>query len=382
MAEITRTALFGKLNPLAYKADRRRHRVLQAARQPVRRAAALAAPDPATRRTPTCTASSSTTASTPSALASRPDGVRSTACRAARSSITDLSSFVENAVERGWVYGSLMFGDTQVRTGYLLVGMLKTPSLRNALLAISQAVRTRQARRPADNFATLLARLARSRASAPATAAAAPAQPGEASGAIAPAAMGKQEALKRFTVDLTERARNGEIDPIVGPRRRDPPDRRHPDAPAPEQPDPHRRGRRRQDRGGRRLRAAHRARRRAAAAEGRGAARARHRPAAGRRQHEGRVREPPALRSSTRCRRRQADHPVHRRGAHADRRRRRGRHRRRGQPAQAGAGARQAAHHRRHHLGRVQEAHREGPGADAALPGRAGRRAERGEGRS
>ncbi len=28
--------------------------------------------------------------------------------------------------------------------------------------------------------------------------------------------MGKQEALRQFTVDLTERARNGEIDPIVG----------------------------------------------------------------------------------------------------------------------------------------------------------------------
>ena len=33
---------------------------------------------------------------------------------------------------------------------------------------------------------------------------------------MAPAQMGKQEALKRFTVDLTERARKGEIDPIVG----------------------------------------------------------------------------------------------------------------------------------------------------------------------
>src|SRR2546430_15633801 len=28
--------------------------------------------------------------------------------------------------------------------------------------------------------------------------------------------MQKQEALKRFSVDLTERARNGEIDPVVG----------------------------------------------------------------------------------------------------------------------------------------------------------------------
>ncbi len=33
---------------------------------------------------------------------------------------------------------------------------------------------------------------------------------------MAPAAMGKQEALKRFTVDLTEQARSGKIDPIVG----------------------------------------------------------------------------------------------------------------------------------------------------------------------
>src|SRR3546814_12605561 len=33
---------------------------------------------------------------------------------------------------------------------------------------------------------------------------------------MAPAQMGKQEALKQFTVDLTEQARKGEIDPIVG----------------------------------------------------------------------------------------------------------------------------------------------------------------------
>src|SRR3546814_19502626 len=32
---------------------------------------------------------------------------------------------------------------------------------------------------------------------------------------MAPAQMGKQEALKQFTVDLTEQARKGEIDPIV-----------------------------------------------------------------------------------------------------------------------------------------------------------------------
>jgi type VI secretion system protein VasG len=40
--------------------------------------------------------------------------------------------------------------------------------------------------------------------------------PGESSGAMPPAAMGKQEALRKFSVDLTERARSGEMDPIVG----------------------------------------------------------------------------------------------------------------------------------------------------------------------
>ena len=53
-------------------------------------------------------------------------------------SISDLSTHVENAVERGWVYSTLMFGDVRVRTGHLMVGMLKTPSLRNALMAISR----------------------------------------------------------------------------------------------------------------------------------------------------------------------------------------------------------------------------------------------------
>ncbi len=42
------------------------------------------------------------------------------------------------------------------------------------------------------------------------------AEPGEASGAMAPAQLGKQEALKRFTADLTARAREGKMDPITG----------------------------------------------------------------------------------------------------------------------------------------------------------------------
>ena len=54
-----------------------------------------------------------------------------------------------------------------------------------------------------------------------------------------------------------------------------------------------------------------------------------------------------------------------------------GRPERRGQPAEAGAGARRTAHHRRHHLVRIQEVFREGPRAGAALPGGEGGRAHR-----
>ena len=46
------------------------------------------------------------------------------------------------------------------------------------------------------------------------------------------------------------------------------------------------------------------------------------------------------------------------------------------QHAQADAGARRAAHHRRDHARRVPQAHREGRGARAALPAGAGRRAD------
>jgi type VI secretion system protein VasG len=135
-------------------------------------------------------------------------------------SVTDLSSQLEEAVERAWVYGTLMFGESQVRSGHLVVGMLKTTSLRNALYGMSKQFERVKLEHLTDNFAKLLGASPESQMSATdgymGNGAAGAAAPGEASGAIAPAAMGKQEALKKFTVDLTEQARSGKMDPIVG----------------------------------------------------------------------------------------------------------------------------------------------------------------------
>ena len=63
-------------------------------------------------------------------------------------------------------------------------------------------------------------------------------------------------------------------------------------------------------------------------------------------------------------------HPVHRRDAHADRRRQGRRRHGRLQPAEAGAGARRTALHRRHHARRIQETRREGCSACRAASSR------------
>jgi type VI secretion system protein VasG len=128
-------------------------------------------------------------------------------------SISDLSSHLENAVERGWVYATLMFGESRVRTGHLAIGILKTPSLRNALVAISRQFEALKTDALTDDFARIVKG---SPEDALAAAESSTAAPGEASGAMAPAQLGKQEALKRYATDLTDRARKGQIDPVSG----------------------------------------------------------------------------------------------------------------------------------------------------------------------
>ncbi len=132
-------------------------------------------------------------------------------------SISDISDNITNAVERGWVYGSLMFGDSAVRSGYVLLGMLKTSFLRNALFAISRQFEKVKPDDLSDTLAKIVAGSPEDgQGASDGSSAGSGGSPGEASGAIAPAAMGKQEALKKFTTDLTEQARGDKMDPIVG----------------------------------------------------------------------------------------------------------------------------------------------------------------------
>ncbi|GAA6178436.1 type VI secretion system ATPase TssH [Sulfitobacter pacificus] len=133
------------------------------------------------------------------------------------SAISDLSDHLMDAMERGWVFGSLLFSSSNVRTGHLLLGMLKTPALRNILSSISPELAKIKHDDLAENFHEATDGSPEERMGAQdGSTTGGGAVPGEASDAMSPAQMGKGEALQQYCTDLTEQARNGEIDPIVG----------------------------------------------------------------------------------------------------------------------------------------------------------------------
>jgi len=134
-------------------------------------------------------------------------------------SIHDFSDHIEDSVKNGWLYGTLMFGQAQVRTGYLVIGMLQTKHLYNALIAISRQFDRIKLDDLSENFGQICGASKEAALGAQdgsGLAAGVGGQPGTDSGAMAPAAMGKGEALKKFCIDLTARAKEGGMDPVSG----------------------------------------------------------------------------------------------------------------------------------------------------------------------
>src|SRR5580765_4543467 len=215
MSEISRAALFGKLNSLGYKAIEAAtvfcklrgnphvemahwlFQILQSQDSDFHRIVRHYEVDPA-RLAADLTRS----------LDALPRGA---------TSISDFSPHIDDAVERGWVYGTLLYKEGAVRTGHLLVGMLKTNGLRNMLYAISPEFKKLKSEALAEDFARITSKSPEENLAAKdGSQVGGGAAPGEASGAMAPAQMGKQEALKKFAVDLTARAREGKLDPVLG----------------------------------------------------------------------------------------------------------------------------------------------------------------------
>jgi type VI secretion system protein VasG len=215
MAEINRTALFGKLNSLAYKSVESAtvlckmrgnpyvelthwlHMVLQLQDSDLHHIVRHYHLNP-----------SRLAADMTSSLDSLPRGA---------TSISDFSPHLEEAVERAWVYSTLLFGDFQVRTGHMVIALLKAAGLKAILPSISSEFTKIKHEDLSDNFADVVGGSPEQGLSAQDGAQVGGAgATGEAGAAVAPAVMGKQEALARFSVDLTETARKGLLDPILG----------------------------------------------------------------------------------------------------------------------------------------------------------------------
>ena len=214
MSEISRTALFGKLNALGYKAIEGATIFCKMRGNPFVElehwfAQLLQTPDSDLHKIvqhygldASVLAKDMTTA-----LDRLPRGA---------TAISDFSPHIENAIERAWTYATLQFGEAQVRTGYLILGMLKTQSLRSPLLGMSKQFERIKPEDLAENFAKVCDSSPEAQMRAQDGTGMGSGTPGEDSGAMAPAAMGKGDALKKFAVDLTEKAKKGEMDPITG----------------------------------------------------------------------------------------------------------------------------------------------------------------------
>src|ERR1700733_6405243 len=124
-----------------------------------------------------------------------------------------ISNSVADALDRGWHYATLLFGETQIRTGHLLVGILKSVELRRALIGVSQEF----AKLPADEVAAGQGAIwaGSDEGNLRPMDGSGVAAAGTESATAAPGAKGTT-ALDRFSQDLTAKAKAGEMDPVLG----------------------------------------------------------------------------------------------------------------------------------------------------------------------
>jgi type VI secretion system protein VasG len=123
-----------------------------------------------------------------------------------------VSNTVMDTLDRGWHYATLFFGETQIRTGHVLVGALQSRELDRALKNISSEFNKMSVDVLTSDYRKIWAG-SEEETLRP--------MDGSGLGTAAGAAPGTNGAkgttpLDRFSQDLTAKARSGEMDPILG----------------------------------------------------------------------------------------------------------------------------------------------------------------------
>ena len=118
-----------------------------------------------------------------------------------------LSQYVTDAVREAWLLGSIEFGAARTRSGHVLMAMLADRSLSQLLSRISPSLKDISVEKLKKDFRDIAS------------------ESGEAHTPLAAAASGEAPAAKvggdtpsldQYTIDLTAKARDGKIDPVLG----------------------------------------------------------------------------------------------------------------------------------------------------------------------
>jgi type VI secretion system protein VasG len=135
------------------------------------------------------------------------------ALRAGQTEMPEVSDQVQEVLDSGWYYATLFFGETQIRTGHLLVGAFKKSPLRRALTNLSSEFNKINVDTLAAEHRAIWRNSDEENL-----------RPMDGSGLRAAGTPGAETAagsrgttaLDRFSKDLTAKAAAGEMDPILG----------------------------------------------------------------------------------------------------------------------------------------------------------------------
>ena len=124
-----------------------------------------------------------------------------------------LSPRIPQMIKEAWLVASLDFQVSAIRSGHVIIALLSNAEIARGLYASSSLFKKISVETLTDSFADLTAgSVEESEEVSSSTGSSA----GTGAGTASPRAGGKGQALAQYTVNLTDKARKGEIDPVTG----------------------------------------------------------------------------------------------------------------------------------------------------------------------
>lgn len=120
-----------------------------------------------------------------------------------------LSPHITRMIEQAWVLASIEFGQSQIRTGHLIQALLDDDALRRVVIGSAPELEKINADDLRLNMSALVE-------GSPETKLSKPLANADASTGATTKGNGKTPALDQYTVNLTQSARDGRIDPVLG----------------------------------------------------------------------------------------------------------------------------------------------------------------------